>query len=226
MSNGRVDPGREPSSGPFGTAPAATAEAVVRLNATRAQLERALLPAPPADGDPHGAGRTHGPHRDGPRAAANRPLSERFLSRYPLLEIGWPFVRAWWERRPLHHSLQSASVEARRLTVPAIRRHPAVSMLLAALAGAGLAAVGPWRWALLSGRARPLGRRVGRLLAGQATRLATQTAMTGLMMLLAGKAAAEKQREADTAAPDPGEETGASPAWSSTAARYPWPTGH
>lgn len=111
------------------------------------------------------------------------------------------------------------------MTVPAIRRHPALSMLLAGLAGAGLASLGPWRWAPLSGRARPLGRRVGRLLAAQVSRVATQTAMTGLMMLLAGKAAAEKQREADAGIDHPGEETGGTSTRESTAPKYPWPTG-
>lgn len=85
------------------------------------------------------------------------------LSTHPLAALTIDALADRWARHPLHSSLQLAEVAANETIAPLVRRHPALVLGSAAVAGALLVRARPWRWLL-----RPA------LLAGIASQVAAQ----------------------------------------------------
>lgn len=57
-------------------------------------------------------------------------------------------VGEWWEEHPLHTSATLAIEASRSAIVPLVRRHPVAVLGSAAVVGAALVWVRPWRWLL------------------------------------------------------------------------------
>ena len=85
------------------------------------------------------------------------------LSKHPLAALTIDALADRWSRHPLHTSVQLAQTAANQTIAPLVRRHPALVLGSAAVAGALLVRARPWRWLL-----RPA------LLAGVASQVAAQ----------------------------------------------------
>jgi hypothetical protein len=85
------------------------------------------------------------------------------LSGHPLAAFTIDALTDRWARHPLHATVQMAEVAAAETVAPLVRRHPALVLGGAAVAGALLVRARPWRWLL-----RPA------LVAGLASQLASQ----------------------------------------------------
>ena len=70
------------------------------------------------------------------------------LSKHPLAALTIDALADRWARHPLHSSLQFAEVAANETIAPLVRRHPALVLGSAAVAGALLVRARPWRWLL------------------------------------------------------------------------------
>jgi len=101
--------------------------------------------------DEHGDGNTPN-DTTRPRGGTNRVAA-----------IAIDVVSEWWNQHPLHASASLAGAAARGVIVPLVRRHPAVVLGAAAVAGAVLMRSRAWRWLL-----RPA------LVAGVASQLASR----------------------------------------------------
>ena len=66
----------------------------------------------------------------------------------PVAAIAIDVMTEWWNQHPLHASASLAGAAARGAIVPLVRRHPAVVLGVAAIAGAVLVRSRAWRWLL------------------------------------------------------------------------------
>lgn len=55
-------------------------------------------------------------------------------------------VRTWWQRHPARTTTALAATAARSVLTPVARRHPVALVAAAAVIGAGIVALKPWRW--------------------------------------------------------------------------------
>lgn len=85
------------------------------------------------------------------------------LRRNPLAAIALDALAHWWQRRPLVATTQVAAAAGRAVLTPLLRDHPVAVLGAAALAGALVVRIRPWRWLV-----RPA------LLAGLASQVAAQ----------------------------------------------------
>lgn len=117
---------------------------VERITLSRERLRLAMLPKPSTPGD-------------------RRSLLER-AKHWPAVGMVADSVDAWWENHPLHALSDVASDASDTVMRPLANRHPLALVAGAAVAGAVLAWVRPWRWlfssALLAGLAPQLASRL------------------------------------------------------------------
>jgi hypothetical protein len=70
------------------------------------------------------------------------------LSKHPLAALTIDALADRWAQHPLHTSVQLAETAANETIAPLVRRHPALVLGSAAVAGALLVRARPWRWLL------------------------------------------------------------------------------
>jgi hypothetical protein len=184
----------------------AVAEALARLEISRARLRQEMIPPPPA------------------RLPPGSPLPTRLRALWRYLRRkagGWPvagFAAAalgeWWHHHPWRPAGELLVDEIQVSALPWLRRHPVVTVAAAATLGAALVVSRPWRWPGVAERVRPMPRRLGRWLIRQFSQAPVQATLLSILMLFVKPAA----RAASGAAPAPG----AGPA--QEAARQPSPT--
>ena len=103
--------------------------AIAKVEASRARLRLAMMPAaPPAD------------------AARTAPSIRARLLKIPIVGGVVDSVQAWWNSHPYRPAAQVASEATHAVINPVARRHPYALVLAAAIFGAGLAWTRPWRW--------------------------------------------------------------------------------
>jgi hypothetical protein len=136
-------------------------QALTRIDRSRARLRTALLPTPEPDegrqpGSPAGSGRMLRRWR----AALRRWLAGTPLA--PLAHVArpaWAAAGAWWQQHPWRATGIAAGRAVSEELAPVVRRHPVLSVSLAAAAGAAVVAARPWRWEPLASHAQQASRR-------------------------------------------------------------------
>lgn len=121
--------------------------ALTRIEFSRAKLRQALVPPPERDRPEQaaGGGRMQRRLRLLLRGwVAGTPLA-------PLLHTAWAGARGWWQQHPWRSTGVAAGRAVSDELGPLVRRHPAVSIGVAAAVGAAIVAARPWQWPLLAG---------------------------------------------------------------------------
>ena len=170
------------------------AQALVRLQASRAQLRAAMLPPPQTESSSSGGFGL-------PRRW--RAMWRAWTRGSPLAGVAGTAVGAlggWWRSQPWHSTTEIAGRAVLAEVAPLVRRHPLLAVALGAAAGAALVAARPWRWEALSRRVRPLGGTLMRWTMAQLSQVPVQMALAAL---LAQFVADRSRGQSDAAAPPP-----------------------
>jgi hypothetical protein len=127
------------------------AEALARLDASRARLAAALLPA-----EDSAAARGPGPGRHRRHAALWRWLRQRGRAHglAPAIAAAEHAFQGWWVRHPWRASAEVFGHAFSQELLPMARRHPYLLVGVGASAGAAVVALQPWRWPTLRRRVR------------------------------------------------------------------------
>ena len=166
--------------------------ALLRLQASRAQLRAAMLPpvGPPASTSGfewprrwRAMWRTW--TRSGPVAMAAGAAVDA--------------VQSWWHRQPWHATTELAGRAVLAETLPLVRRHPLWAVALGACVGAAEVAARPWRWAAVNRRMRPIGGQVLGWAMAQLSQVPVQMALAALLAQFVGERS--RGKEAASAAP-------------------------
>ena len=179
--------------------------AQARLAASRARLRRQFIrpPAPPRH-ERAPTGSSAQAWLQGLLSGPWRFLRER-LQGNVLASAALDGIGRWWSDHPLRDTAELAGSEIagewRRKALPLLRRHPIASVAIASLAGAALVTAKPWRSTHVRARLRPLPRRVGSWLMAQ---FPLRTVLTGLVVLMAGRAGTEDAAPAQSRSAPPG----------------------
>jgi hypothetical protein len=178
--------------------PAITA-ALARIDASRQRLRGALIPreADPGTTPPAARGRT----LRRLRAALRRGLAQPPLRPLrPLLDPAWAAMQGWWQHHPWRGTGEALGHALAQALGPVVRRHPVLTVSVAAAAGAGLVAARPWRWQPLATHAQRARREALHASLGWSWR---QLSQPSVQMALAAALAAWAGQEAAAAAPAP-----------------------
>ena len=164
--------------------------ALLRLQASRAQLRAAMLPPvePPASTSGfewprrwRAMWRTW--TRSGPVALAAGAAVDA--------------VQSWWHRQPWHATTELAGRAVLAETLPLVRRHPLWAVALGACVGAAVVAARPWRWTAVNRRMRPIGGHVLSWAVAQLSQVPVQMALAALL----AQFVRDRAREQATAPP-------------------------
>lgn len=150
--------------------------ALARLAASRAQLRQALVPAGGAPADAR--------HR-----RRGRARWRWWLARSPLAAVLLPMrhaVAAWWQAQAWRPAAEVAVGVAEQELLPTVRRHPWLSVAVAALLGAALVHGRPWRWPVLARQASLWRGAAWAAVAAQLARPETQAALAAALIGAAG----------------------------------------
>lgn len=193
------------ASNPPPVVSAARAEALGRLELSRARLRHEMIPPPPA------------------RLAPGSPLPTRLRAlwrhwrrksrAWPVMGLATAALGEWWHHHPWRPVGEMLAGEAQASTLPWLRRHPVAAVATAAALGAALVVSRPWRWPGVSERVRPMPRRLGRWLLRQVSQAPVQTALLSMLMLFLNKPSAA---DADGPPPTPAGEPQRQPSPTST----------
>ncbi len=163
--------------------------ALTRLQASRAKLRAAMLPAPTEQ-----------------TASAGFKLPRRWRAMWrswtrsgPLALVAGTTMSAmqsWWRRQPWYATTELAGRAVLAETTPLIRRHPVWAVALGVGVGAALVAARPWRWQAVNRRVRPLGQQLVGWALRQLSQVPVQMALAALLAQFVG------QRARDGAAAD------------------------
>lgn len=172
--------------------------ALVRLAASRQRLQDTWLP-------------TGSPSRAARAASGAGRLSGLWnawrlkLADVPVVGLALEAVEQWWQHNPWRMAGQAVVGELDQTVTHWARRHPAMTVALAAAAGFAVVSARPWAWPGVADQLRPMPRRVGRWLLHQLTQAPLQPVPAVLAgLVLAGRAASPAS--APAAAPAPAEE--------------------
>lgn len=159
----------------------ALAQALARLDLSRARLRHEMIPPPPA------------------RVPPGSPLPTRLRALWRHLRRkagGWPvagFASAalgeWWHHHPWRPAGEMLVDEIQASALPWVRRHPVATVAGAALLGAAIVVSRPWGWPGVAERVRPMPRRLGRWLFRQFSQAPVQAALLSMLMIFVKPAA-------------------------------------
>ena len=170
------------------------AQALARLQASRAQLRAAMLPPPPQQD-------SASPGFELPRRW--RAMWRAWTRNGPLQLVAGTAMgaaRSWWRKQPWQASTEWAGRAVWAETTPLIRRHPFLAVVLGVGAGAALVAARPWRWPAVNRSVRPLGGHVVSWVVAQLSQVPVQMALAALL----AKFVAERMHgQADTPTAEP-----------------------
>ena len=110
--------------------------ALASLQQSRQARRSALMPAPLAA-------------RDTAHGSRGVRLLWRRLQRGQVGRVATDALRDWWRAHPWQPLGETLASEARLQVLPTVRRHPWATVGIAAMLGAGITALRPWRWAWL-----------------------------------------------------------------------------
>lgn len=156
--------------------------ALLRLQASRAQLRAAMMP--PAEPSAP-AGGFEWPRRW-------RAIWRTWTRSGPVaLAAGTAVdaVQSWWRRQPWHATTELAGRAVLAETLPLVRRHPLWAVALGAGLGAAVVAARPWRWAAVNRRMRPIGGHVFSWVVAQLSQVPVQMALAALLAQFVGERA-------------------------------------
>lgn len=188
---------RSPEAGPpmAGVDTCPRTRALQRLAASRHGLELAWLPVGSAR-----HGRAPGA-RNSQVAGLWKAWRPRLIG-IPVLGIALGAAEQWWADNPWRLAGQAMADEIDEALTPWARRHPLLTVALAAGAGCAVVAARPWAWPGVSGHLRLLPGRIGRWALAQIT----------LAPLLAGLAEAKLATERASENRAPASESAREPA--------------
>jgi AcrR family transcriptional regulator len=149
-----------------------------RLADSRGALRQAMMPPPePAPGSGGGGLGGLGGLSDPLRRLWRR--LRRATRRSPVAVLLGDAVRGWWRRHPWRPTgtLLLGQVQ------PLVQGHPVASVAVAAVAGAALVGLRPWRWRAVDTRLRPVPGRMLRWLLAELSSAPMQTALAGLALM-------------------------------------------
>lgn len=158
-------------------APSPQQRALARLAASRQRLQSTWLPTPSTGSTARKAGRAAGSHR----LAGVWRLWRRRLADVPVVGLALDAAEGWWQNNPWRLAGQTVAGELDHALTPWIRRHPILTVALAAGAGYTLVSTRAWAWPVVADQWRPLPRRIGRWLLHQVSQAPLQSVMAGLM---------------------------------------------
>jgi hypothetical protein len=164
-----------PDSGTDSDGSSAHQRALARLVASRQRLQATWLPSP----DPAAGAR--GTRRGG-RVAVLWRYWRRQLHDQPLAFLALAAAEQWWQHNPWHLAGRAVATEVDALITPWLRRHPGLTVALAAGTGFAVVRARPWRWPGVADPLRSLRRLASRWLRAQLTQLPLQSLLTGLAM--------------------------------------------
>jgi hypothetical protein len=170
---GSPAPAPEVDADPDESASARQSAAVLRLNASRQRLQVAWLPGARAS-------RASGAGRSGQRLQTWWQGWRRRLGNLPLLGLALSAGESWWQANPWRMAGESVADEVSHTFVPMVRRHPVLTVSLAAAVGATVVLARPWAWPGVSAQARLLPRRASRWALHQAARAPWAALLAGL----------------------------------------------
>lgn len=110
-------------------------QALLTLQRSRQALHAELVPVVRSEAPRHG------------RSGAMARLWWWRLRRWPAVQLVREALHPWWQRHPLQPLATGLAAGARTQLWPLLRRHPWLSVGLAAAFGAAVVAARPWRWA-------------------------------------------------------------------------------
>lgn len=162
--------------------------AMLRLAASRSQLQKAMTPVPHRSF----ASARAAQGAQGLDPAAWLAALREYLSQWRLARTALDALGGYWSSHPLRTGGGTTLAEVEQAVAPVVRRYPVAAVAAAAGAGALLVGLRPWRWLVGPLKAAP--RRASRWALAQLTQPAVQTAMVGFLVskLVRGGAAAER----------------------------------
>ncbi|MCA0174744.1 MAG: hypothetical protein LCH73_00390 [Proteobacteria bacterium] len=149
--------------------------AMLRLAASRSQLQIAMTPVPHRSFASVSAAQG----ANGLDPTAWLAALREYLSQWPLVRTALDALGGYWSAHPLRASSEATLAEVEQAVAPVVRRHPVTAVAVAAGAGALLVALRPWRW--LAGPLKAAPRKASRWALAQLTQPAVQTALVGLL---------------------------------------------
>lgn len=191
--------------------------ALDNLEASRRRLRNAMLPPPPDPADPPVDG--SGPLR---RVKAMWRRWRRQGGKSTAVQFALQAFESWWLPHPWRQIGEAAAEPVIGTVAPLIRRHPLWAVVVAASAGAGLAAARPWRWDLVAQQLQPMRSRAFSWVFSQAT---SPAGLAVIASLLAGLNIRQNRADAAEAASAAAADTHADAAApTATAGQDPTPT--
>lgn len=169
--------------------------ALLRIEASRARLRSAMLPAPESTASDGGPGFAL-PKRW-------RAMWRAFTRSGPLATAAGTAVGAlgnWWRSQPWHSTTEWAGRALLAEVQPLVRKHPLIAVALGAGLGAALVSLRPWRWRAVSQQVRPMGGHLMRWTLAQLSQMPVQMALAALLAQFVGDRA---RGHADGAKPPP-----------------------
>lgn len=153
----------------------ARAEALARIERSRARLRLEMIPPPPA-----------GPPMGSPLPRRLRALwrhLRRRASGWPITGFAMAALGEWWHRQPWRPAGEMLVDEIQASALPWVRRHPVATVAAAAALGAAVVASRPWRWPGVAQRVRPVPRQLSRWLLRQFSQAPVQATLLNMLML-------------------------------------------
>lgn len=176
---------------PDGALPASVQQALLSLQASRANLRQALMPPPEPAATRHRS------------AAGVARLWWRRLQRWPAGRLVGEVAQRWWQSHPWRPLGDTLLAGARAQLWPLVRRHPWATVGVAATVGALAVASRPWRWSWLGQRVRRAPAAASGWLMAQLSTAPVQAALAALLTLVAQQAlSADNAAQAETPAGD------------------------
>jgi hypothetical protein len=153
------------------------ADAMLRLQRSRACLRSAMMPAPPRIHHARGAGATS-------RLMSWLTSGSIGQAVEPLFGGARLLLLRWWSRHPWHSPVMMAKEAVQGEVTPLLRRHPVTSVVVAAALGAGLVASGVLHGGLVRGSLAGARRLARRWFIVQLSSPAMQTVVIGAITTL------------------------------------------
>ncbi|MEP7283865.1 MAG: hypothetical protein ABI696_17940, partial [Rubrivivax sp.] len=165
--------------------------ALARMARSREALRHTLMPPRRARVSVDDAGVPRSGLAGLPRQARRWwAFARRRMGDSPFAIVAFDTVQTWWQRHPWRAAGEALVTELDASLRPAARRHPGLTLALAAGAGAALVATRPWQWRWLGAQVRALPPRALRWTMLQLSQAPVQALLAGWVLARGGQAVA------------------------------------